>query len=516
MNLLKAAFSVSAMTFLSRITGLVREILGFSLFGAGASMDAFQVAWRIPNLLRRLFAEGAFSQAFVPVLADYQSRRGHEATHVLADRVASLLTLILFVVTAVGVIAAPILVYVTASGFSADTNKFDLTVQLVRITFPYIFFISLVALAAGILNTYRAFKTPAFTPVLLNLAVIAAAVWLAPHVHPPILALAIGSLVGGVLQLAFQFPALKRVDMLPRLSWSAWSFRRDEGVARILSLMAPAILGVSVAQISLLLNTQIASFLPTGSVSWLTAADRLMEFPSALLGVAFGTVLLPSLVNSHAQENPGEFSRLLDWGLRLTLLLTLPAALGLAMLATPLIATLLQHGQFTAEGVTMVSRALVAYAVGLTGIILVKVLAPGFYARQNIKTPVKIAIVTLFVTQLLNLIFVPWLKHAGLALSIGLAACVNAALLFFFMRRDGIFTPQREWPTFLFKLAVALYMMGGALWWIAGNDREWLQMTALAKCLRLSLSIGIGAGVYFACLWAMGFRLRDFSQRTAA
>ena len=515
MNLLRAAASVSAMTFLSRITGLIREIVGFNLFGAGASMDAFQVAWRIPNLLRRLFAEGAFSQAFVPVFAEYKSTRNATDAKRLADHVASLLALILFFVTVIGVIAAPLLVYLTASGFSADAAKFDLTVELVRITFPYIFFISLVALAAGILNSFSEFKTPAFTPVLLNLSVIAAAVWLAPRVNPPILALAIGTLVGGVVQLAFQVPALRRVGMLPRISFSAWRFRKDEGVVRILGLMAPAILGVSVAQISLLLNTQIASFLQTGSVSWLTAADRLMEFPSALLGVALGTVLLPSLVKSHVQQNPREFSRLMDWGLRVTLLLALPAALGLALLATPLIATLLQHGRFTANDVLMSRAALIAYAVGLTGIILVKILAPGFYARQNVKTPVKIGIVTLVVTQVFNLAFVPLFAHAGLALSIGLGACVNAGLLYFFIRRQGIFTPQAEWLVFVLKLAVALYLMGGVLWWVSGAETEWLTQDTATKCIRLSCVIALGAAVYFAALWAMGIRARDFLKRGA-
>lgn len=515
MNLLKAAASVSAMTFLSRVTGLIREIIGLNLFGASAAMDAFQVAWRIPNLMRRLFAEGAFSQAFVPVFADHKARQGSEAAGQLADHVASLLTLVLFFVTLIGIIAAPILVYATASGFSADAAKFDLTVQLVRVTFPYIFFISLVALSAGILNTFSAFKTPAFTPVLLNLSVIGAAVWLAPRVNPPILGLAIGYLIGGMVQLAFQIPALRRVGMLPRLTFSAWRFRKDAGVVRILKLMAPAILGVSVAQISLVLNTQIASFLQTGSVTWLTTADRLMEFPSALLGVALGTVLLPSLIKSHAQENPDEFSKLLDWGLRVTLLLTLPAALGLALLAAPLISTLIQGGHFTANDVLMSRAALIAYSVGLTGIILVKVLAPGFYARQNVKTPVKIAVATLVIIQLLNLIFVPLFAHAGLALSIGLGACVNAGMLYFFMRRQGIYHPQPQWLIFVLKLVVALCAMGAVLWWTSGAETEWLTMTTWAKCLKLSWVVTLGAATYFAALWAMGFRLRDFSRRMA-
>ena len=509
MNMLRAALSVSAMTFLSRLTGLAREVIGFSLFGAGAAMDAFQVAWRIPNFLRRLFAEGAFSQAFVPVIAEYRATRGHQATQALASRVATLLGVALFVVTLVGVIVAPLLVYATASGFAADPAKFDLTTQMVRITFPYIFFISLVALAAGILNTFSAFKTPAFTPVLLNLSVIAAAVFLTKHVNPPILALAWGTFIGGVVQLAFQVPALKRIGMLPRWDWQP----KDSGVLRILALMAPALLGVSVAQISILLNTQIASFLESGSVSWLTAADRLMEFPSALLGVALGTVLLPSLVKQHATQNAKAFSDLLDWGLRLTLLLTLPAAVGLAILATPLIATLFQHGKFDVTAVMQTSQALVAYAAGLTGIILVKILAPAFYARQNIRTPVKIAVFTLVVVQLGNLAFVPWLKHAGLALSVGLGACVNAALLFYFMRKQGIFVPRSEWLAFMMKVLVALYLMGGALWWLSGSRADWVTMGKLTQISTLFSIVAAGAAVYFGALWMMGLRLRAFAKR---
>lgn len=512
MNLLKAALSISAMTLLSRATGLLREIIGASLVGAGASMDAFQVAWRIPNFLRRLFAEGAFSQAFVPVIAEIRNQRGEAATRQLADRVASLLAVILFAVTLLGVLAAPLLVYVTASGFSADAGKFDLTVQMVRITFPYIFFISLVSFAAGVLNTYSAFKTPAFTPVLLNIAVIGMALLVAPYCHPPVMALAWGTLLGGALQLLFQVPALKRIGMLPRFRWQP----QDEGVRRVLRLMLPAAFGVSVAQLSILINTQIASFLGDGAVSWISYADRLMEFPAAMLGVALGTVLLPSLVKHYAEDNPAETSRLLDWGLRVTLLLTLPAALALALLATPLIATLFHRGEFLARDVLMVKPALVAYALGLTGIILIKILAPAFYARQNIKTPVKIAVVTLVATQLFNLAFVPLFRHAGLTLAIGLGACVNAALLYIFIRKQRIHVPQPDWPVFLLKLLVALYVMGGVLWWVSGADDLWLQASTFVNALRLGWIVPAGAGAYFLSLWLMGFRLRDFSRRTAA
>lgn len=518
MNLLKAALSISAMMLLSRITGLINLVIGANLFGAGAQMDAFQVAWRIPNFLRRLFAEGAFSQAFVPVFAEYRAKRGVAETRLLADHVASLLALILFIVSIIGVLVAPVMVYLMASGFSADSDKFNLTIDMVRITFPYIFFISLVAFASGILNTYSSFKIPAFTPVLLNLCTIAAAIFIAPYVNPPILALAIGALAGGVVQLAFQYPALKRIGMLPKLSWRISTLnaaRRDSGVMRILTLMVPATLGVSVAQISILLNTQIASHLGDGAVSWISYADRLMEFPSALLGVALGTVLLPSLVKHHADENPAEYSKLLDWGLRITLMLTLPAALGLAILATPLIATIFQHGAFNANDVTQTRSALIAYALGLTGIILIKILAPGFYARQNIKTPVKIAIVTLVATQLFNLLFVPLFKHAGLTLATGLGACVNAGLLYYFIRKYRFYTPQPDWLAFFLKLVVALYLMGGALWWAMGIEISWLSMTAWARVQKLSIVIALGAGVYFGALWLMGFRLKDFARRGA-
>ncbi len=519
MNLLKAAFSISAMTFLSRITGLVLQVITANAFGAGMANDAFIASWRIPNFLRRLFAEGAFSQAFVPVFAEYRAKRGVNETHLLADHVASILAIILFVVTLVGVIATPFLVYATASGFAADPEKFALTVQMTRITFPYLFFISLIALSAGILNTFSSFKTPAFTPVLLNLCMIGAALLLAPYVNPPITALAWGGLLGGMVQLGFQIPALRQIGMLPTFSLRLATLRdakKDPGVSRILKLMIPATLGVSVAQISLLINTQIASHLGDGAVSWISYADRLMEFPSAMLGVALGTVLLPSLVKQHNSADPSQYSRLLDWGLRLTLLLTLPAALGLGLLAGPMIATIFQHGQFSANDVMMTRSALIAYSFGLTGIILIKVLAPGFYARQNIKTPVKIAIFTLVVTQLFNFAFVPYFKHAGLTLSTGLGACVNAGLLYYFIRKHGLYKPQPEWFTFLFKLLVALYLMGGVLWWLGGVDEAWLTMHNGAKAFKLTWLVVAGVVVYFTSLWAMGFRLRDFAKKIAS
>ncbi len=511
MNLLKALVTVSGMTLLSRILGFVRDFVIARTFGAGMMTDAFFVAFKLPNLLRRMFAEGAFSQAFVPILGEYRNQRGEAETKRLVDHVATLLFLVLIVVTALGVVAAPLLVYVSAPGFAADTDKFELTATLTRITFPYILFMSLVALAGGILNTWSRFALPAFTPVLLNVAFIAMALVAAPHFDPPVLALAWAVFLGGVLQLALQLPALARIGMLPRFSLD-W---RDEGVRRILLLMAPALLGVSVSQVSLLINTVFASFLGAGSVSWLYYADRLMEFPAGMLGVALGTILLPSLSKYHASDNREEYARLLDWGLRLTLLLAAPAALGLALLSVPLITTLFFHGAFTADDVFRTREALVAYSLGLLGLILVKVLAPGFYARQNIRTPVRIAIVSLFATQAMNLAFVWHLKHAGLALSIGLAACLNAGLLYRGLRRGGIYAPQPGWPIFYAKLTLALAVMAGLLWFGTGAEADWLRFATGERVLRLTTLVLFGAIAYFATLWGLGFRLRDFRRRAA-
>ena len=511
MNLLKALATVSSMTFLSRILGFVRDFVIARIFGAGLMTDAFFVAFKLPNLLRRLFAEGAFSQAFVPILGEYKNKLGEPEAKRLVDHVTSLLALALVVVTLIGMAGAPLLVYLSAPGFASDPDKFALTVELTRITFPYILFMSLVALAGGILNTWNRFAVPAFTPVLLNLSFIAMALFAAPWFERPVIALGWSVFIGGALQLAFQLPSLKRINMLPRFALNV----SDPGVRRILALMAPAILGVSVAQISLLINTIFASFLETGSVSWLYYADRLMEFPSGMLGAALGTILLPSLAKYHAKGEFDEYSRLLDWGLRLTLLLAAPAAVALATIATPLIATLFHHGAFTDVDVFKTRDALVAYSFGLLGLILVKVLAPGFYARQNVRTPVKIALLTLFVTQALNLALIGWLKHVGLALSIGLAACVNAGLLYRGLRRHGIYAPQPGWLAFSLKLALALSIMGCALWFASDNPSQWLQWNTSIRMLRLTLIVIFGAGIYFATLWLIGFRLKDFRRRAA-
>lgn len=512
MNLLKALATVGSMTFLSRILGFVRDTLIARVFGAGIYTDAFFIAFKIPNLLRRLFAEGAFSQAFVPVLAEYKNRRGHEETHALVNHVATLLGLALLAVTVLGIIAAPWVVYLSAPGFHSSPDKFQLTVDLLRITFPYIFFISLVSLAGGVLNTWSRFSVPAFTPVLLNISFIVAALFFAPYFDPPIMVLAWAVFFGGVLQLAFQVPYLLKVGLVPKFSLNL----HDEGVWRILKLMGPAVFGVSIAQLSLLINTIFASFLETGSVSWLYYADRLMEFPTGMLGVALGTILLPSLSKSYADKADGEYSQLLDWGLRLTFMLALPAAVALAVLAVPLVATLFRYGAFSAHDLWMTREALVAYSIGLLGLILIKVLAPGFYARQNVKTPVKIAIFTLVATQAMNLMFVWQLQHVGLALAISLGACLNAGLLYFYLRRDAIYQPQPGWMMFLAKLVAAVSVMALVLWLGMGDAANWLQYGFIVKLSHLGALVAAGAFIYFAVLWVLGIRLRDFMRRAVA
>ncbi len=511
MNLLRTLGTISSLTLVSRILAFVRDILIARIFGAGMATDAFFVAFKLPNLLRRLFAEGAFSQAFVPIFAEYKNRRGHEETKLMVDHVTTLLAIILFFVTLIGIIAAPILVYISAPGFAATPEKFDLTVQLLRITAPYIFFISLVSVAAGILNTYNKFWVPAFAPILLNLCFIGGALWLAPYFDPPILALAWAVFVAGFVQLAFQIPFLKKIGMLP-----TWRFNlKDAGVWRILKQMGPAVFGVSIAQISLLINTIFASFMVAGSVSWLYFADRLMEFPAGVLGAAIATILLPSLSKHHADGNLVEYSRLLDWGLRLTVMLTLPAALALGMMAVPLLSTFFQYGAFAAHDVLMTRNALVGYSVGLIGILTVKVLAPAFYARQDIRTPVKIGLITLLATQAMNLLFVFGmdLQHAGLALSIGLGACLNSAILFYLLRKRGIYRPEPGWGKFLAKLGAALLVLGLMLWFGMGSEQSWLTSSGWARIGRLTGLVVMGVTVYFAVLWLLGFRVRDFSKR---
>ncbi|MEK1943612.1 MAG: murein biosynthesis integral membrane protein MurJ [Pseudomonas sp.] len=514
MNLLKSLAAVSSMTMLSRVLGFVRDTIVARFFGAGMATDAFFVAFKLPNLLRRIFAEGAFSQAFVPILAEYKTQQGEEATRTFVAYVSGLLTLVLAVVTALGMIAAPWVIWVTAPGFVDSPEKFELTSSLLRVTFPYILLISLASLAGAILNTWNRFSVPAFVPTLLNLSMIFFALFLTPYFDPPVMALGWAVLVGGLLQLLYQLPHLKKIGMLvlPRLNL------RDKGVWRVMKQMGPAILGVSVSQISLIINTIFASFLVAGSVSWMYYADRLMELPSGVLGVALGTILLPALSRSFSSKNTEEYSRLLDWGLRLCFLLALPCALALAIISEPLTVSLFQYGKFSAHDAQMTQYALIAYSVGLLGIILVKVLAPGFYARQNIKTPVRIALGTLVATQLMNLVFfftLPY-PHAGLSLSIGLAACLNAGLLFWQLRKQQLFVPQPGWGVFMAKLVAAVLVMAAVLIGLMYVMPAWDQGEMLIRLLRLGALVAVGIAAYFGVLLLLGFRLRDFARRSLA
>jgi putative peptidoglycan lipid II flippase len=509
-NLFRALATVSSFTLLSRISGLARDMIISRLFGASAETDAFNVAFRLPNLLRRLFGEGAFQQAFVPMLADVRARGDDAATMGFAGHVASALFWVLLAVSALGVIAAPVLVWVIASGLARDPAAFDLAAVMTRWMFPYILFMSLVAMAAGVLNTWRRFAVPAFTPVLLNLSFIGCALWLAPRLSQPIMALAFAVLIGGVLQLALQWWALHRAGLRLKIGSPRTAFA-DPDVRRVAALMLPAIFSVSVAQLSIIINTNIASHLATGSVTWLAFADRLMEFPTALLGVALGTVLLPNLSAAFSERRMADYGRLMDWGLRLIFLLALPAALGLGLLAEGIVAVLFQGREFTAVDVRQTALAVTGYAVGLLGLIAVKILAPGFYAQKDIRTPVKIAVAVLIATQLANLVLVPWLAHAGLALSVSLGACANALALYIGLRRRGAYVPQPGWPRFLLRLLLALAALAAALWFAQrGVDWTALQSAPWQRAGLLAVLVGGAATLYFAALFALGFRPRDF------
>ena len=516
MSLFKSASTVSLWTLASRITGLGRELLIASWFGASALTDAFNVAFRIPNLFRRLFAEGAFSQAFVPVLAASRETEGDEATRRLIGHVATLLFFVLVLTCILGVLGAPVLVWALASGLDQTGGGQAAAVTMTRIMFPYIGFMSLVALAAGILNTWGRFAVPAGAPVLLNISMMGVAWWAHPWFEamawPPIYALAAGVMVGGVLQLTVMVWALKRLGLRP---WpvlrpqglsSAWA---DAGCQRILTLMAPAMLGVGVAQLSLLINTQIASHLAPGSVSWLSYADRLMEFPTALLGVALGVALMPHLAAAKASGDQQRYNAMLDGSLRGVVLLALPSAVGLLCLASPIVSTLYHHGAFSAHDVSQTSLALMGYGVGLLGLVAVKVLAPGFYASQDIRTPVRVAIGVLLLTQLLNLVFVPWLAHAGLALSIGLGAWVNALWLWWGLKRRGWYQPAPGWLRFLAQIGVSSALLAWFLGWVSGQfnwvgmqDQPWHRVGGLLLILLASVLL------YFGVLRMLGLKWR--------
>ena len=520
MNLLRAASTVSLLTLASRITGLARDVLQASLFGANALTDAFNVAFRIPNLLRRLVGEGAFSQAFVPLLAAVQARDGEVATQRLIDAVATVLLWTLVLLCVLGIVGAPLLVWAMGGGLQ-KSGGFEPAVLMTRWMFPYIACMSLVALSAGILNTRRRFVVPAATPVLLNVAWIASMLLLTPLFKrwgiEPIYSLAAGVMVGGALQLAVQVPALRRVGAMPHfgLGWhrlrEAWA---HEGVKNVLHKMAPSLLGVSVAQISQLINTQIASYLGAGAVSLLTYADRLMEFPSALLGVALGVVLTPQLSAAHARGDNAAYSELIEWGLRQLLLLALPCAVALLVFSEPLVATLFQRGAFGASDVQHAARAVAGYGVGLMGIVSIRILAPGYFARNDTRTPVRVGVAVLVLTQLFNAVFVFGMNLgiAGLALSTGLGGLVNAGVLLFLLWRRGSYRPEPGWALYIVRLAGASAVMGAGLWWV-GQRLDWLHVSTLMRVGWMAGVLTAAVLLYFGCLAASGLRLSQFMRR---
>ena len=519
MSLIKSASTVSLFTLLSRITGLVRDMLMASAFGVSAMTDAFNAAFRIPNMLRRMFAEGAFSQAFVPVLAGTKAQEGDDATHALINSVATLLTMALLLTCVVGIAGAPILVYIMASGL--QPAAFDAAVLMTRWMFPYIFCMSLVALGAGVLNTWKNFAIPAATPVLLNVAMILAA-WLgAPWFKQmgiePIYAMAGGVMLGGVLQLGAILLALWRMGLPLKIKLSlaaaraAWSQPATKNIVR---LMGPALLGVSVSQISLIINTQIASHLKTGSMTWLAHASLLMEFPTAMLGVALGVVLMPQLAAAKASNDSDKFSQMIDWGLRLVVLTAVPSAVALVTFAQPLVAVIFHNGKYADTDVAQTSIALMGYGAGLLGLVAIKVLAPGYFASQNIRTPALIGIAVLVITQALNLVFVPLLAHAGLALSIGVGAMVNALWLLIGLLRNGTYVPLPGWGRFALQVVAASALLAVFLMWANGSV-PWLALKPekLQRVGLLALFVSGGIAIYFVAVWAAGLNLRQLLRR---
>ena len=508
--------TVSAMTLLSRVLGFARDLILARVFGAGGDMDAFFVAFKIPNFLRRLFAEGAFSLAFVPIIGEYRTQREHAEVRELVSRVAGTLSLILLLVSLVGVLASPLVVTIFAPGFLDEPDKFDLTAQMLRVTFSYIFFISLVAFASGIFNTYERFALPAFAPVLLNLVMIGAAWWAAPRFDVPVMALAWAVAVGGVAQLLIMFPTLRRLKLL---TWPRWGWRH-EGVQRILKLMGPAILGSSVAQINLLLDTIIASFLVTGSVSWLYYSDRMVEFPLGVFGIALSTVILPSLSRTHASADPAKFQYILDRGLRWVILLSVPAGLGLLLLSGPIMVALFQYDQFGAHDARMAALSLMAMALGLPAFILIKVLAPAFYARQDTRTPVRIAIIAMIANMGLNLVFVlPMLyfgipgPHAGLALATTSSAWLNAWLLYRSLRLAEVYAPRAGWRPVLLRVSVASALMTALLWYGVSDFDAWVERGSEERLFRLGSWILAAGAVYLGTLQLFGQQLHTLWQR---
>lgn len=505
-SLFRSTTLVSGMTSISRVLGFMRDMLIAHIFGVGASIDAFYVAFRIPNFMRGLFAEGAFAQAFVPVLSEYRQQRSFEEVKQFIARMQASLGLVLLGVVILAIVFTPGLTTLFAPGFAHGSERFELTTHMLRITFPYLMLISLTAFYGSVLNSYGLFGVPSFTPVLLNLIMIIAAVWMSPHFAEPVVGLAWGVLIAGIVQFLFQLPFLKLHDLFvwPKLFW------RDEGVRRVIKLLVPALFGVSVAQISLLIDTLFASFLPVGSITWLYYSDRLTYFPLGIFGVALATVVLPHLSRKHADRSVEQYSATLDWALRCVLLIAVPAGIGLFMLAAPLFSSLFQSGKFKLHDVVMAARSLEAYAFGLPAFMLVKVLASGYYSRQDIKGPVKIAVIALIVNMILNFILIWPLAHAGLALATSLSSSVNAFLLFYGLRKKKIFILQKGWPKYLLQLAFAGAVVCGLLFWLTPDVTVWSAWHWQQRVLHLGFLLVISVISYFVCLWISGIRLRDF------
>lgn len=515
---LRSTSIVGGMTLISRITGMVRDMVYAAMFGSGPLMDAFLVAFKIPNFFRRITGEGALSQAFVPVVSEYRLKRSQEETAELVAGMTGTLGTLLFIVSALAVVGAPLVIMLFAPGFDRGGERHDLAVEMLRWTFPYVFFISLTALAAGVLNSYGKFAWAAFNPIILNVVMIVFAAFVAPTFAQPGIALAMGVFVAGAVQLAWQFWNLKRLNLL---RWPRWR-AAHEGVRRVRDLMLPGIFGSSVAQVSLLLDTWIASFLVAGSFGWMYYADRLVEFPMGVFSIALATVILPGLSAHHAEAAPQRFNATLDWALRLTTLVSLPAAVGLAMLAAPLTATIYGHGKFDARDVEMASYALIAYSIGLMGFSFVKVLAPGYFARQDTRTPVRAGLIALGVNMGFNLVVVVpahllgfTAPHALLALSTGLGAYVNTWLLYRGLRKSGVYVPSGKWGRLAVQAGCANVAMAAFLWWSAGSWLEWADWSIAQRVLRLALCIGGGGLVYFGVLFALGLRYRDLRVEPA-
>ena len=497
------------MTLLSRVFGLLRDIALATVFGASGGTDAFLVAFKIPNFMRRLFGEGAFSLAFVPVLSEYKETRDRAALKDLVNHVAGTLGGFLLVLSILGMVFAPAVVYIFAPGFAKDAGQLQLTADLLRITFPYIFFIALVAFAGGILNSFHQFAIPAFTPVLLNICLIASIFFLAPYFDEPLMALAWGVALAGVAQLLLQFPFLLKLGLMPvpRIK------RGHEGVKKIIRLMIPAIFGSSVAQINLLLDTVIASFLVTGSVTWLYYSDRLLEFPLGVLGIAIATVILPTLSQQHARQSGEQFNQTLNWALRLVTIITIPACVGLFIMAGPILASLFEYGKFTASDTYFASLSLMAYMLGLPALIVIKILAPGYYARQDTRTPVRYGIIAMVCNMLMNIAFVVPLvmmdyeaPHVGLALATSLSAYINAMLLYSGLRNSGIFTPQAGWLAWIFRTVIASTAMAATVLWLNPDAIQWSDWSLMQRLGNLLFIIMTGAVTYFLLLWLQGLR----------